>query len=117
MVGTFVGSGAATTAAPPDGTCNGHAELCDRPLNEVALATTHNSMSVPLPGWYSSMQEVPIADQLHDGIRGLQIDTHYADRLPNGKVRTFFGSTAELKRAGQARRRESRRGGCRAPDP
>ena len=39
---------------PPDGTCNGHAELCDRPLNEVALAVTHNSMSVPLPGWYAS---------------------------------------------------------------
>jgi hypothetical protein len=102
VVGSFVGSGAATTAAPPDGTCNGHAELCDRPLDEVALATTHNSMSVPLPGWYSSMQEVAIADQLHDGIRGLQIDTHYADRLPNGKVRTFFGSTADVKRRVQA---------------
>ena len=98
LVGSFVGSGAAITAAPPDGTCNGHAELCEKPLNEVALATTHNSMSVPLPGWYSSMQEVPISDQLHDGIRGLQIDTHYADKLPNGKVRTYFGSTAELKR-------------------
>jgi hypothetical protein len=98
VVGSFVGSGAAVTAAPPDGTCNGHAELCDRPLNRVALATTHNSMSVPLPGWYSSMQEVPIGDQLRDGIRGLQIDTHYADKLPNGKVRTYFGSTAELKR-------------------
>jgi hypothetical protein len=102
VVGSFLGSGAATTAAPPDGTCNGHAELCDRPLNDVALATTHNSMSVPLPGWYSSMQEVPIADQLHDGIRGLQIDTHYADKLPNGKVRTFFGSTEEVKRRVQA---------------
>ena len=98
VVASFVGTGAATTAAPPDGTCNGHAELCDRPLNEVALATTHNSMSVPLPGWYSSMQEVPIAYQLHDGIRGLQIDTHYADKLPNGRVRTYFGSPEELKR-------------------
>ncbi|HEX6652192.1 MAG TPA: hypothetical protein VF072_05575, partial [Thermoleophilaceae bacterium] len=98
VVGSFVGSGAATTAAPPDGTCNGHAELCDRPLDEVAIATTHNSMSVPLPGWYSSMQEAPIGDQLRDGIRGLQIDTHYADKLPNGKVRTYFGSNEELKR-------------------
>ena len=26
------------------------------------------------------------------------IDTHYADRLPNGKVRTYFGSREELKR-------------------
>jgi hypothetical protein len=44
------------------------------------------------------MQEEPIADQLHDGIRGLMIDTHYADRLPNGKVRTHFGSREELER-------------------
>ncbi|HKP21265.1 MAG TPA: hypothetical protein VJT68_07095 [Thermoleophilaceae bacterium] len=98
VVASFAGTGAVTTAAPPDGTCNGHLELCDRPLNEVSLATTHNSMSVPLPGWYSSMQEAPIADQLHDGIRGLQIDTHYADKLPNGKIRTYFGSNEELKR-------------------
>jgi hypothetical protein len=101
VVASFFGTGVATTAAPPDGTCTGHRELCDRPLNEVAIATTHNSMSVPLPGWFSSMQEVPIADQLHDGIRGLQIDTHYADKLPNGKVRTFFGSSEDLKRRAQ----------------
>ena len=43
------------------------------------------------------MQERPIGDQLDDGVRGLLIDTHYADQLPNGKVRTFFGSPAELR--------------------
>src|SRR3712207_6919208 len=58
-----------TTAAPADGPCNGHDELCERRLDDVALATTHNSMSVPLPGWFSSMQEKPIAGQLQDGIR------------------------------------------------
>ena len=45
------------------------------------LPATHNSMSVPLPGWYSAEQDKPIADQLADGVRGLLIDTHYADRL------------------------------------
>ena len=55
-------------------------------------------MSVPLPGWYSSEQERPIGDQLHDGVRGLLIDTHYADRLPNGKVRTYFGSSEQLRK-------------------
>jgi hypothetical protein len=94
----FLSSGGTTTAAPPQGGCNGHEELCDRPLDEVALAATHNSMSVPLPGWYSSEQEKPIADQLRDGVRGLLIDAHYADRLPNGKVRTYFGSREELQR-------------------
>jgi hypothetical protein len=94
-IAVFAGTGGVTTAAPARGGCNGHAELCDRSLEDVALAATHNSMSVPLPGWYSSMQEAPIADQLHDGIRGLLIDTHYADRLPNGKLRTYFGTRAE----------------------
>ena len=97
IVGTFFGSGGTTTAAPARGPCNGHTELCDRPLDEVALVATHNSMSVPLPGWFSSLQERPIGDQLDDGVRGLLIDTHYADRLPNGKVRTFFGSPAQLR--------------------
>ena len=97
-VAGFVGTGGATTAAPAAGPCNGHAALCDRPLTAVALAATHNSMSVPLPAWYSAEQDRPIADQLRDGIRGLLIDTHYADRLPDGRLRTFFGSTAELRR-------------------
>ena len=95
-VGAFVGTGGASTPAPVTGGCNGHEELCDRSLGDVAIASTHNSMSVPLPGWYSAMQEAPIADQLDDGIRGLLIDTHYADRLPNGNLRTDFTSRGEM---------------------
>jgi hypothetical protein len=45
-------------------------------------------MSVPLAGWRSVQQDAPIAEQLRDGIRGLLIDTHYADRFPDGKLRT-----------------------------
>ena len=97
LIGAFVGTGGTTTAAPAKGPCNGHIELCERPLDEVALAATHNSMSVPLPGWFSSQQDRPIGDQLRDGVRGLLFDTHYADRLPNGKVRTFFGSPEQLR--------------------
>ena len=95
-IATFVGSGATTTAAPADGPCNGHEELCDRRFDQVVLPATHNSMSVPLPGWYASEQEAPIADQLAGGVRGLLVDTHYADRLSNGRLRTFFGSKEEL---------------------
>jgi hypothetical protein len=94
----FLRSDGVTTAAPADGPCNGHVELCDRPLTRVALATTHNSMSVPLRGWFSSAHEEPIAGQLRAGIRGLLIDTHYADRLPNGRVRTFFAGQADLEK-------------------
>jgi len=95
----FLGSGGTTTAAPPaiPATCNGSVELCDRPLTDVALPATHNSMSVPLPGWYSSLQDRPIPDQLHDGIRGLLFDTHYADKLHNGLLRTDVGTERKLK--------------------
>ena len=95
--GAFAGSGGTSTAAPPPVACNGHEELCDRPLDQVALAATHNSMSSPLPGWFSTQQDRPIPDQLHDGIRGLLIDTHYADRLANGNLRTELGDERELR--------------------
>ena len=101
LIGAFLASGGTTTAAPARGGCNGHRELCEKPLDEVALVATHNSMSVPLPGWYSSVQERPIGDQLTDGVRGLLIDTHYADRLPNGKVRTYFGSPQAMEKQAQ----------------
>lgn len=98
-VGAFLGAGGTTTAAPARGTCNGHAELCDRPFDEVALAATHNSMSVPLPGWFSAEQDAPIADQLRAGVRGLLIDTHYGDLLPNGRVRTVLGPGSKPREA------------------
>jgi hypothetical protein len=79
--------------------CNGHAALCDRRLDQVVLPATHNAMSAPEPGWFSSLQERPIGGQLEDGIRGLLFDTHYADRLPNGRVRTYFETPADFRRA------------------
>jgi hypothetical protein len=94
-VGLFVGSGALSRVAPRQAPCDGSRLLCDRPLNEVALPATHNSMSVPLPGWFSSEQEAPIPAQLQAGIRGLLIDTHYATRLSNGKLRTDLNGELE----------------------
>jgi hypothetical protein len=96
-VAVFMGTGGTTTAAPAKGPCNGHDELCERRLDRVVLPATHNSMSAPAPGKYSSQQDASIADQLSDGVRGLLIDTHYADRLPNGGLRTYFGSREELR--------------------
>jgi len=95
--GVFVGAGGASTDAPAPSACNGHDALCDRPLTDVALPATHNSMSVPLPGWFAALQDRPIPDQLQDGIRGLLIDTHYADRLENGLLRTAVDAE-ELRR-------------------
>ena len=75
VVAVLLATGCATTSSAPVEVCNGHAALCQRPLDEVALAATHNSMSAPLEGWRSVQQDAPIAEQLHDGIRGLLIDT------------------------------------------
>ena len=68
--------------------CNGSAELCDRRLNDVTFAGTHNSMSAAdTPGWLATNQRHDIAQQLEDGIRVLLIDPHYG--IPNGgTVRT-----------------------------
>ena len=85
------GGGVDAPAAGAVTRCNGHAELCGRRLDEVVLPATHNSMSAPLRGWLSAEQERSIGGQLEDGIRGLLIDTHYGDRLANGRVRTVLG--------------------------
>src|SRR5918999_695087 len=97
-VATFLGTGGTTTAAPAKGPCNGHEELCERRLDRVVLPATHNAMSGPTAGKFGSQQDRPIADQLDDGVRALLIDTHYADLLPNDRLRTYFGSREELRR-------------------
>ncbi|MES2645114.1 MAG: hypothetical protein V4850_36845 [Myxococcota bacterium] len=71
---------ACTTPAPVDSalpdTCNGHAELCDRPFDTVTLAGTHNSMSNRDDGWQIPNQPHPLARQLDDGVRAMLLDTH-----------------------------------------
>lgn len=90
----LAGGGASAGAQEAAGVCNGHRDLCDRPLNGVVLPATHNSMSAVQPGWFSEEQDAPIADQLADGVRGLLVDTHYADRLASGRVRTVLDASA-----------------------
>jgi hypothetical protein len=101
LTGFFAGGGVTAPAAAPITKCNGFAALCDRPLYDVALPATHNSMSVPLPGWFSSEQDRPIGGQLDDGIRGLLLDTHYGDKLSNGRVRTELGNNVSLQQLAQ----------------
>lgn len=69
--------------------CNGLAELCDRPLDQVVLPGTHNSMSAAdRPGWLFANQTRPIPRQLADGIRLLMVDPHYGIVDPRGRIRT-----------------------------
>ena len=89
VVGVIIltGGGDEAPAATPV-TCNGFVALCNRPLNDVALAATHNSMaSVTLPHWLFGQQDGTISDQLDQGIHGLLIDTYYGFAVRGG-VRT-----------------------------
>ncbi len=86
----------APTLAPL--TCNGHVQLCARPLNDVAFAATHNSMaSVTIPTWLFGQQDGTIAEQLEHGVRGLLIDTYHGEAVPGG-VRTELGRIDSSKR-------------------
>ncbi|MDP2713144.1 MAG: hypothetical protein Q8O56_18180 [Solirubrobacteraceae bacterium] len=64
--------------------CNGAPELCDKRLDEVVVAATHNSMSSPQSGFLFPDQDSPIPAQLRGGIRGLLIDTHMGIRTSRG---------------------------------
>lgn len=75
--------------------CNGHIELCDRRLDEVAFAATHNSMSASRShGWLVTRQTGAIGAQLAAGVRALLVDLHYG-HLVEHVVRTDFRSEAE----------------------
>jgi hypothetical protein len=81
---------ALAVAEPVLDACNGHPELCDRRLNEVAFAATHNSMAAAdIPNWMFPNQEKGIRGQLEDGIRGFLIDVHYG--VPVGdRIKTLL---------------------------
>jgi hypothetical protein len=85
------GDGPASAGDPeerPD-TCNGSADLCERRLNEVAFAGTHNSMSAAdEPGWVFANQRHSIEAQLDDGIRLFLLDPHWGVPAAGNRVRT-----------------------------
>jgi hypothetical protein len=63
--------------------CNGFAELCDRRLDQVVFAGSHNSMSAALdPGWLFAENLTGIPSQLDYGVRALLVKTHYG--IPTG---------------------------------
>ncbi|WP_239158210.1 PI-PLC domain-containing protein [Streptomyces sp. SID13726] len=65
---------AASPSAPRR--CQGSAELCDRPYDEVAYLTSHNAMSTTVDQFIGPLQDPGITAQLDDGVRGLQLDTY-----------------------------------------
>ncbi|HEX4691913.1 MAG TPA: hypothetical protein VH276_14565 [Solirubrobacteraceae bacterium] len=97
-----IASGDGPDATPPTA-CNGSRALCSRPLDDVAFAGTHNSMSAAgEPGWLFAAQEAGIPAQLRDGIRALLIDTHYGVQTPRGVASVLGpGSKSRAKIANQ----------------
>jgi len=76
-------------------TCNGYAQLCDRRIDAVAFAGTHNAMSAAdSRGWFIANQSHGVARQLDDGIRAFKISTHYGIGKP-GNVRTDIAASGE----------------------
>jgi hypothetical protein len=61
---------------PPPATCNGHAELCDRPYDQVAYAGTHGSYTNVDEGFGAPDQTHDVARQLADGVRVLHFEIH-----------------------------------------
>ena len=85
------GSSRARASSIP--TCNGYRQLCDRRLDELVFAGTHNSMSAAnTPGWLIANQDRPVAQQLQDGIRLFKISTHYGLSGSGRFVRTDISS-------------------------
>jgi hypothetical protein len=80
---------AASGAGQRPETCNGSPDLCERRLNEVVFAGTHNSMSAAdEPGWLFANQRRSIEAQLDDGIRLFLLDPHWGVPTAGNRVRT-----------------------------
>lgn len=75
-IGASLVLGSTETSAAATG-CNGHPELCDRPIDEVVFAGSHNAMSSIDLGWKLAMQDGDMVDQLDHGVRALLIDALY----------------------------------------
>ena len=80
----------AVPVAGEPGGCNGLRAMCERRLDQVVFAATHNSYAAAEePGWLFANQRFGIARQLRDGIRALLVDVHLGAPDPrSGRIRT-----------------------------
>lgn len=71
--------GAAKAAqASKEQVCNTRKSLCDLRIDQVTFPGVHHAMaSSEYPGWLFAQQVGTITQQLHAGVRALNIDTHY----------------------------------------
>ncbi|HET9944392.1 MAG TPA: hypothetical protein VFR56_01975 [Actinomycetes bacterium] len=75
-------------ADPDRNGCNGSTDLCDRRLDQVALAGSHNAMATTAePGWFLAEQRLSVVGQLASGVHVLMLDV-YPGWRSGGVVRT-----------------------------
>ena len=91
-------------------TCLGSEDLCDRRLDQVALATTHNSMNAAADGFEYPDQQSGIEAQLAAGVRGFLVDSYLGTvRTLDGEelVYTEITTTSRVNLLAQATHKES----------
>ncbi len=85
------------------GFCNGSAALCDRRLDQVTFAGTHNAMSAAdVPGWMFPQHERGISSQLADGVRAFLFDVHYGRPAGTAVVTDLDAETASRQKIEEA---------------
>jgi hypothetical protein len=84
-------------------TCNGSEELCAYRLDEVSLATSHNSMNAADDGFAHPSQESGIEAQLETGVRGLLVDAYLGSVRMAGDEQIVYTELSERRLAGLVR--------------
>jgi hypothetical protein len=83
-----------------DSGCNGFAILCDRRIDHVTFAGTHNSMSASADDFTFARQTGGLGAQLGRGVRAFLLDLHYGGQIQN-LVRTDFLSPDDQAQSDQ----------------
>lgn len=77
MTGNSTLSRTPSSAAPINTqACNNYPEFCSRKYSNITFVAAHNS-PFAVPNNAASNQQLGVIDQLNDGIRMLQVQTHY----------------------------------------
>jgi hypothetical protein len=98
FVAMFASTNAALDAQDTSLACNGSVLLCDRALDDVTLAATHNSQAASGEGFLMGNQHDGITSQLEAGIRGLLIDVYFGLAVDGDVFTDRAPVTAEQRR-------------------
>ena len=99
--------------------CNGFASLCDRRLDQVTFAGTHNSMSASADDFFFARQTGGIGAQLGRGVRAFLLDLHYGGPIQD-VVRTVLprpGRQGGVRRGADGREGQTATGPSTVPSP